>query len=293
MPDWQDIRYFLAVAACGTLSGAARHLGVDHATVSRRIAALEAALDARLVERLPRAIKLTALGLSVLERAREMETAADGIARLAKAAHAPLTGRITLSAPPVLVAPLLAAQLGRFHAQHPHILLSVSAQGQQVSLSHREADIIVRLVRPQEAGNVTRRIGTMPFALYAHRHYLERTPPQDWQFIAFDAQYADMPQQQWLLEIAGNRPVVCELNYISEHLIAARAGVGVAGLPRFLGDRDPELARIDAPVLTFQREIWIATHLDLRSTPAIRAVMDFVIEVIAADPLLGTSLSSN
>jgi DNA-binding transcriptional LysR family regulator len=283
MIDWEDIRYFLAVAQSGTLSGAARHLKVDHATVSRRLAALEAALDVRLVDRLPRSCRLTAVGRQVLERAREMEAGAHGIARLAKAAHAPLVGRVTLSAPPVLVTHLLVEHLARFRAEYPDIRLSLSAQGQQISLSRREADLAVRLVRPREAGSVARKIGAMAFGLYAHRSYAHLSAPERWQFIAFDQNYADMPQQRWLLGIAGDRPVACELNHISEHLIAVRAGVGVAGLPCFIGDRDRDLARIGKDTPPFARDIWLLVHRDLRKTPAVRAVMDFVTAVISGD----------
>lgn len=281
MADWEDIRHFLAVAQSGTLSGAARSLRVDHATVSRRLAALEAALDVRLVDRLPRSCRLTAIGRQVLEQALAMEAGAHGIARLAKAAHAPLVGRVGLSAPPVLVTHVLAGQLTRFRAAYPDIRLSLSAEAQQVSLSRREADVALRLVRPDEAGSVTRKLGTMAFGLYAHRAYAHLDAPEKWQFIAYDQHFADMPQQSWLLGIAGERPVVCELTHSSEHLIAARAGVGVAGLPCFLGEPDRDLVRIREDVPPFARDIWLAVHRDLRKAPAVRAVMDFVAGVIA------------
>jgi DNA-binding transcriptional LysR family regulator len=281
MIDWEDIRHFVAVAQNGTLSGAARHLKVDHATVSRRLTTLEAALDVRLVDRLPRSCRLTAIGRQVFERAVEMEAGAHGIARLAKAAHAPLVGRVALSAPPVLVAHLLAEHLARFRTEYPDIRLSLSAQGQQVSLSRREADVAVRLVQPNEAGIVARKIGAMAFGLYAHRSYAHLTAPERWQFIAFDQSFAEMPQQRWLLGVAGGRPVACELNHISEHLIAVRAGAGVAGLPCFIGGSDHDLVRIDKNVPSFTRDIWLAVHRDLRKTPAMRAVMDFVAAVVS------------
>lgn len=284
MIDWEDVRHFLAVAQSGTLSGAARSLKVDHATVSRRLAALEAALEVRLVDRLPRSSRLTVVGRQVFERALDMEAGAHGIARLAKAAHAPLVGRVTLSVPPALATHLLAGQLTRFRAAYPDILLSLSAQGRQVSLSHRETDIALRLVRPDEAGSVTRKIGTMPFGLYAHRAYPELGTPERWQFIAYDESYAEMPQQAWLLGIAGGRPMACELTHSSEHLMAVRAGVGIAGLPRFIGERDPDLVRIDRDIPPFAREIWLAVHRDLRSTPSVRAVMDFVAAVVSENP---------
>ncbi|WP_426407447.1 LysR family transcriptional regulator [Bradyrhizobium ganzhouense] len=286
MIDWEDVRHFLAVAESGTLSGAARRLKVDHATVSRRLAALEATLDVRLVDRLPRACRLTVIGEAVRERALAMEGGANGIARLATAAHAPLVGRVALSAPPVLVAPLIARHLARFNEDYPNIRLSLAAQGEQVSLSRREADIAVRLVRPQEKGSVKRKIGTMAFGLYAHRSYADLTHPERWQFIAFGQSYAEMPQQQWLLGIAGDRPVVCELNYISEHLIATRAGVGVAGLPLFLGEADSDLVRVTQDAPPFSRDIWLVVHRDLRHSKPVRAAMDFAARVIGEQPFL-------
>ena len=285
MTDWEDLRHFLAVAECGTLSGAARRLNVDHATVSRRLAGLEDALDVRLVDRLPRACRLTRIGRQVHARAVEMETAADAIARLAKAAHAPLAGRVTLSAPPVLVAHLLAEHLARFRADFPELRLSLSAQGRQVSLRRREADVAVRLVRPDEAGSVIRKIGRMAFGLYAHRAYAHLAAPEKWQFITFDQSFGDIQQQQWLLRIAGDRPVACELNHMSEHLIAARAGVGVAGLPCFIGDEDRDLVRLDQEA-RFSRDIWLVVHRDLQKAAAARAVMDFVTATISGNRYL-------
>ena len=286
MVDWEDIRYFLAVAQSGTLSGAARSLKVDHATVSRRLAALEAALDVRLVDRLPRSCRLTTIGTQVFERAMEIEAAAHGIARLAKAAHAPLAGRVTLSAPPALATHLLAEHLPRFRKEYPDIRLSLSAQGQQISLSRREADVAVRLVRPDETGSVARRLGTMAFGLYAHRSYVHLEEPERWEFIGWDETYAPSPAQSWLLDIAGSRSVVCELTHSSEHLVAVRAGVGFAGLPCFLGERDSDLVRIDQDIPQFARDIWLVAHRDLRNTPAVRAVMDFVVSVISENPHL-------
>ncbi|WP_320200346.1 LysR family transcriptional regulator [Agrobacterium sp. rho-13.3] len=280
MADWENLRYFLAVGRSGTLSGAARALKVDHATVSRRLATLEAELDVALVDRLPRSCRLTSIGSQVFDQAVRMESAADGVARIARAAHKPLVGKVTLSAPPVLAAHLLAQHLAHFRAHYSEIRLSLAAQAQQVSLSRREADVALRLVRPEETGSFARKLGVMPFGLYARRDYLHRNQPDRWQFIAFDESFVDMPQQKWLLGIAGARPIACELNDISGHLIAARAGAGVAGLPCFLGDADPDLIRIGEYVPSFSRDIWLVVHRDLRKTPSVRAVMDFVTALI-------------
>lgn len=282
MFDWEDLRHFLAVAQTGTLSGAARMLKVDHATVSRRLAALERSLQTQLVERLPRACRLTATGQHVFELAARMEADAFAVERAVRAEQSPLVGKVTLSAPPVLVSNFLVAQLLEFHRRHPGLQLSVSGQAQSVSLSRREADVAIRLVRPQEPSNVTRKLGTMAFGLYASREYEHLQRPAAWQFIAYDEQMNDMPQQQWLRRIAGERPIVCAISDITGHYAAARAGVGVAGLPCFLGDADQGLQRLAFDGEGFSREIWLVVHHDLKRSPPIRAVMDFLIEVIGS-----------
>lgn len=287
MFDWENFRHFLAVARAGTLSGAARTLKVDHATVSRRLTALETGLHVSLIERLPRACRLTAIGEQIYEQAKAMETAAFTVERLARASEEPLNGRVMLSAPPVLVTHLLASRLVDFRARYASIQLAVSAQAQQVSLSRREADVALRLVRPKEPSNVVRKIGQMPFALYASRQYVATHRPEDWSFIAYDAQFADTPQQQWLLNIASGRSVGCELSDISGHLAAARTGAGVAGLPCFVGDSEPQLMRLDQAGPEFSRDIWLVVHRDLQRNPPVRAVMDFVTQVVAHTPGLG------
>lgn len=291
MLDWENLRHFLAVARVGTLSGAARTLHVDHATVSRRLMALEAELHVSLVERLPRACRLTPLGVQVYEQAKGMEAAAFSVERVARASQQPLSGKVTLSAPPVMVTHLLAGRLADLRSEYPGIQLSVSAQAQQVSLSRREADVALRLVRPKESSSVVRKLGQMPFALYASRDYVASRRPEEWTFITYDAQFADMPQQQWLLGIAGNRSVSCELSDISSHLTAARAGAGVAGLPCFLAEKEPGLLRLEHAGALFSRDLWLVVHRDLQRSAPVRAVMDFVANVIAEEPGLGLEMS--
>jgi DNA-binding transcriptional LysR family regulator len=286
MFDWENLRHFLAVGHAGTLSGAARSLRVDHATVSRRLVALEDELQVALVERLPRACRLTPVGIQVYEQAKAMESTAFAIERHTRASQAPLSGKVTLSAPPVLATHFLATRMADFQATYPGIQLSVTADARQVSLSRREADVALRLIRPKESSNVVRRIGRMRFALYASHHYPALHDPSHWTFIAYDQQFADMPQQKWLLNIAGQRPVSCELSDISGHLIAARAGAGVAGLPCFLGDADKQLVRLDESSAPFSRDIWLVTHRDLRRSETVRAAMDYLGEAFQSSPEL-------
>ncbi|NVN10469.1 LysR family transcriptional regulator [Nguyenibacter vanlangensis] len=285
MFDWEDLRHFLAVAQAGTLSGAARRLKVDHATVSRRLTALETALQMRLIDRLPRSCRLTLMGEQIFHLASQMEASAFAIERVVHAARSPFIGKVTVSAPPVLATNFFAKQVFTFRKRHPDIQLSIASQTQQVSLSRREADIAVRLSRPTEASSVTRRLGVMTFALYASRDYAYRHQPAIWEFIAYDAQYADMPHQHWLLAVAGSRPIVCEVSDITSQHVAARTGIGVAGLPCFLGDADPTLERLPFDGDAFSREIWLVVHADLKHSASIRTVTDFIVDSVSKSDL--------
>jgi DNA-binding transcriptional LysR family regulator len=283
MFDWENMRHFLAVAQAGTLSGAARQLRVDHATVGRRLAALEAELQTPLVERLPRACRLTAAGVRIAEQAGHMENAAIAVARQVKAQQASLQGQVTMNASPVLTTHFIAPRLADFYAAYPGIKLSINGEVRQVSLGRGEADVALRHTRPREPSNIARRIGRMPFALYASRRYRALTAPERWTFISYADQYADMPQQRWLLEIAGDRPVSCELSDISSHLAAARGGAGVAGLPCFLGDADAELIRLELDDKPFSRDVWLVTHREMKRSTLVRAVMDYFAEAFEND----------
>jgi DNA-binding transcriptional LysR family regulator len=284
MFDWENIRHFLAVGRIGTLSGAARSLKVDHATVSRRLSALEDEIKTRLVDRQPRACRLTPIGQRVFELARTMEEDAYAIERFLDASRSPLNGKVTLSAPPILVTNFLVNHLADFRRANPGIQLSISGDIRPVSLSRREADIVLRLVRPEEPTSVVRKLGRVSFGLYASRDYVHLHDPAAWEFIAYDAGFAGVPQQQWLLSVAGERRIACEISDINGHLAAARAGAGVAGLPDFLADADAKLQRVAHDGEPFSREIWMAVHRDLRRSPPIRAVMDFLLKIVAENP---------
>jgi DNA-binding transcriptional LysR family regulator len=290
MFDWENIRHFLAVARIGTLSGAARSLKVDHATVSRRLSALENEIKTRLVDRQPRACRLTPIGQRVFELARAMEEDAYAIERFLDASRSPLSGKVTLSAPPILVTNFLVNHLADFRRANPRVQLSISGNIRPVSLSRREVDIVVRLVRPEEPTSVVRKLGRVSFGLYASRDYAHLHDPAAWEFIAYDAGFAGVPQQKWLMSVVGERRIACEISDINGHLAAARAGAGVAGLPGFLADADAKLQRVAHDGEPFSRDIWMAVHRDLRRSPPIRAVMDFLLKIVAENPAFAKSV---
>ena len=280
MFDWEDMRHFIALAEAGTLSGAARALGVDHATVGRRVGSLEMALGGALIERLPKRWVLTETGRQIAALAQGMETQAYALERAARAQHAPLSGTVTVSSPPAFASHFLAPRLAALRSLHPDIHLSLTGAQGVASLNRQEADIAIRINRPSEAGNIVRRIGRMDFWLYAAPGYVER-PQVEWQFIAYNASLDHVPEQQWLLAFAGERPLVFRTNDLASQVAAARAGVGIAVLPCFLAGQDRQLAALPVALKRVVRDIYLLVHADLRRMPAVRAVLDFIAEQVA------------
>ncbi|MGP0092094.1 MAG: LysR family transcriptional regulator [Xanthobacteraceae bacterium] len=280
MTDWEDLKHFAVFAREGTLSAAAGVLGVDHATVARRIAALEASVEVKLVDRRSRSYSLTAEGKRVAEIAAGMEAAAFDVGRVAQAAKPGLHREVAISAPPSLSISVIAPQLSKLRARHPGITIKLTGEKRTASLNRREADVALRLSRPTEPGLISRRIGSFAFGLYGAPAYIKATSGHSLVFIAYDRSMDDSPQQQWLYAVAAGRQIVLRTNDLENQAAAARAGVGLATLPRFLGDGDPTLQAYEVRGKPVSRDVWLVVHRDLRQVPAIRAVMEFLTDCV-------------
>lgn len=276
MTDWEDLHHFVTLAREGTLSAAARSLGVDHATVARRVAALEESTGLKLVDRRSRVTLLTADGKRIAEVATPMEEAAFAVGRAAQATKPGLDGDVTISAPPNFASSVIAPQLVRLRSQHPGIRIKLIGEKRRASLGRREADVALRLMRPVEASLFVRKLGSFGFSLYGSPAYLEKTAPHALAFIGYDASMATSPQEVWLRGIIGGREVVLRTNDLETQVAAARSGLGVAALPHYLGDSDPGLKRFAVAQKPLSRDVWLAVHRDLRQVPAVRAVMEFL-----------------
>ena len=280
MFDWEDLRYFSVFAQEQSLSAAARKLKVDHATVARRISALETSLNLKLVDRRPRAYVLTADGERIANLGKRMEVESFAVERSALAGQAGAVGEVKVSAPPALACSLIAPYLGKLRQQHPHLSLQLLGNLGSASLNRREADIAIRLSRPTEPDFVARKITTILFALYGSPEYLDRTPADQLTFIAYDESMEQTTQQLWLLEQAGDRPILLRSNDLNIQAMAAKAGIGLAALPYFLGEQySLKPAAITGPPL--EREVWLVTHSDIRHTALIQAVMTFLAQCLA------------
>jgi DNA-binding transcriptional LysR family regulator len=280
MFDWEDMRHFVALAETGTLSGAARALTVDHATVGRRVSALEETFDTKLIERLPKRWVLTEAGQRVAALAQGMQAQAHALERGVKARRSPLSGTVTLSTPPAFASHFLTPRLPLLRRAYPDLHLALLGQKAVASLSQQEADIAVRITRPKEASSVARKIGTMEFWLYAAPGY-ETKPAEEWEFVAYDASLDHVIEQRWLTTFAAERPIVFRANDLFCQVAAARAGIGIAALPCFLAYRDPGLMALSVDLKRATRDIYLVVHSDLRRMPAVRAVLEFVAEQVA------------
>jgi DNA-binding transcriptional LysR family regulator len=279
--DWEDLRHFAAFARSRTLSGAARQLGVDHVTVARRLRGLEDALGVKLVDRRARIPALTVEGERIAALVARMEEDADAVGRAARGLRPELGGVVSISAPPTLVNALIAPRLPELRARHPQLEIHLLGEKRIASLSRRETDIALRLVRPTEAGVVTRKVGSFAFGLYGAKRYVASRRAGELELIAFDDESDALPQQKWLLAQRGARRLVLRTNDLESQLAAVRAGVGVAMLPSFLANRQPDLVRVAQRARPITREVWLVVHDDLRAAPSVRAVMDFLVDATA------------
>lgn len=281
--DWGHLRFFLAMARTGSLSRAAKRLGVDRNTVARRVAALEAALGLSLFERGPQGWTRTAGGDELADLAGRVEEDVLALARHADARDQALTGSVRLTTAAHLATHLLAPAVPLLRQRHPGLVLEIAADQRNFDLTRREADLAVRMGRPRDSGLVTRRLCELAYGLYgspdgAAAKRGEADFGQD-PFLGFDESLASAPQERWLARVGPDRQVVFRTNSTASLQAAARRGVGVALLPRYIGDADPMLRRIEAPDPP-SYEVWLLVHGDLRRTPRVRAVIEWLDELV-------------
>jgi DNA-binding transcriptional LysR family regulator len=284
--DWGDLRYLLAVERAGSFAAAARRLRVDQATVGRRLRALQAAAGTPLLERTSRSLALTEAGRRALAAAEAMDEAALRLERSLEAARPEVAGVLRITATDALATGLLAPRLPALLARHPALRVELHAGNERLSLSRREADLALRLARPVEPTVAARRAGSLGFALYASRVYLRaRGRPgaaglREHALLGYDPDLGTATATAWVDEVPGGR-VVLRASTAAALAAAAAAGLGIAALPCFLADPEPELVRVLPEVRA--RELWIAVHADVRRSPRARAGLEFLSGLLAEE----------
>jgi len=295
--DWDDLRYLLAVSRHGTLTAAAAVLGVTQPTVGRRLAGLERRLRARLVRSGPGGAELTATGEVLVRRAERMELEALEATRLASGRDEGVAGRLTLTASEWLVARVLGPGLAGLLEKHPGLRVDLLASPRWANLARGEADLALRPARFEQQAVFQRELARLGYGLYAARSYLARHGPPDFDrgcpghsLLAMDEDVptADAP---WLREVAGAAQVVARTNGREGLVAMAAAGLGLACLPRIVGDAAAGLELLDPPVPPPERRLWLGVHRDTRHLPRVRAAIAYLAELLRSvqPTLLGAS----
>ena len=277
--DWEDVRFFLAVSRSGTLSGAARALRVNHATVARRIGALEAALGRVLFDRRPDGYGLTPHGQAALDAALAMERFA--LALPEKVEGGSFQGTVRLTTVGSLANHFLVDRLAGFRQKHPGIALEILTDVRVMSLARREADIALRLGRPKDSDLTGRMLAQVHYGFYAARDLVEAgkdcvSAP----LVAYDADAIGIGEAAWLEKHFGARSIAFRSNSNEAQAAAARAGFGIAMLPRYIGDLDVRLREVYPAEPHPPRELWLLSPRELARTLRVRLVLDAVAEIV-------------
>ena len=290
MLEWDDLRLVLAIARNGSLTAAARAMGVTQPTMGRRAEHLEDRLGAQLFERTAAGVALNALGTSLLPLAEQMERSALAAERQIAARDTGLEGLVRITTLEWTGHHLLAPVLARFCRLHPAVTVELITADRVFSLTRHETDVALRPVRFDQEGLVQRRIGATPRGLYASQAYLaERGEPNyaagcpGHTLITLPESLFTLPQANWLHDIlAPKAHVALRSNSLDVHAAAAVAGAGLVLLPRSIGDALPGLRRLNPPETPPDRELWLGFHEDLRHTPRVRALVDYIAAEVRA-----------
>jgi DNA-binding transcriptional LysR family regulator len=281
---WDDMRLVLAIGRAGTLAGAARALGLNHSTVFRRLGALEGRIGVRLFERFRDGYTPTASGEEVIALAGRIDADVTAIERRLAGQDLRPSGLVRVTTTDTMV-DLLMPMLASFRTAHPEIVLELAASNAILNLSRRDADVAIRpSVEPPDM-LVGRRVGAVAFALYASADYLKRKPARlkleehDW--AAPDDSLAHLRAAQWIDATVPAARIVFRTGSLQALLVAVCAGIGVAPVPCYLGDREPGLRRLGGLMDDFAAGLWLLTHPDLRRVARIRAFMDFMAPALA------------
>ena len=229
--NWDNLKFFLALAETGSLSRASAKLRVEHTTVARRIEMLEHDLGARLVERRARSYHLTAEGERVRDRAREIETGIADIARLARGTDGSPGRVVRVNGPPAIISRFLAPRLLPLQKKHPGLRIELVGEARRVSLSRGETDLALRMERPREKGVVARRLAVVAYGLYGSLDYLASCGEDARDFLGFHDSLEHLPQQRWLKKLAGDRGLALRANDLANLMTASRAGLGSRSCP--------------------------------------------------------------
>ncbi|MFT4275836.1 MAG: LysR family transcriptional regulator [Rhodopseudomonas sp.] len=298
MSDWNEFRIVLAIARAGSLAGAAKTLGHDHSTIFRWLNLLEKRRGVQLFDRTSPVYTPTDAGLQMVMVAERLEAEIMALDRSITGQDARLSGKLKITSSETLAYRILNQVLADFCDAHPGIEIELLVDNRQLDLLRREADIAIRATRPHEGELFGRKIASTPWTFYgSHAYFAKRGRPDDMNsltghsIIGWDSA-ASAAAAVWLTDSIAASAFAYRSSSLINQLMAVKAGVGLALLPCYLGDLEPDIDRIIDPLDELTRELWLITHKDLRNTARVRAFFDHVgAGLLARRPLLEGDLS--
>ncbi len=277
----------LAIAETGSLSGASRHLGVSHATVFRRLGNMEQRLGVKLFARNRMGYQPTPAGEELAETARMMDQAALAAERKVAGQDLEPSGEIWLTTTDSLLMGLLAPLLQEFRQQYPAIVLDVAISNQLFNLTRREADVAIRPSNRPPDNLIGRPLNSIGQAIYCHASLglppgtdLRELIKQPW--VGAGSRLQDAKLEHWMEQQGLKAACVYRVDTLVGILSAIRSGMGVGVLPCYLGDQQPDLVQLSAPIAELEYDLWFLMHPDLRGVVRINALMDFLTTAIRA-----------
>jgi DNA-binding transcriptional LysR family regulator len=290
MTNWDDLRAFIAVADETSFALAAKRLGVNKSTVSRRMSALEEALGVRLLDIHGRGHVLTADGQRLLEHARSIATQIEALERDLVGRDAQLSGAVTLATTEALAREVLPPHLKTFRDAFPEVSVAVLTGNEVVRLGEGRAAVALRHgEKPSEGDVVVRALCGVAGALYASREYIERegrpsrVDLSSHKFVGVHENLAHLPAARFLEELVPSSCIAIRCTDLGSQVAAVEVGLGIAVLPCFAGDARPSLVRLFEPEASLSSELWLVWHGELRRTGRVRALVEHLATALAAE----------
>ncbi|MDI1273275.1 LysR family transcriptional regulator [Polaromonas sp.] len=280
--EWSDLRIFLAIARAGTLAGAAKRIGQTQPTMGRRLKTLEAAVGDALFQRTREGFVLTPEGAVMLAHAERIEEEVLGLERKLSGRDAGLEGLIRISSSDWFGVHMLTPVFANFSKKHPGVTIELITDARLFSLSRREADMVFRIRPFEEADIVQRKLMHMPYGLYAARS--ARIPRnhqgQGLALVTMDTAFGGLPDVTWLQRMLPHAHTVFGSNNREAQARMCAAGIGLAVLPRPLGDATPGLKLLDLGEAPPGRDVWVGYHRDLRRLARLKALLDMAVDML-------------
>jgi len=286
--NWNDLRYFLALAQQGSVSGAGRVLSVEHTTVARRVSALEKQLGSRLFDRLPSGYVMTQVAENLLPHALTMQELMQAADREVLGMDTQLSGSLKLTASYDVFSALVTHKLERFVDQYPGIDLQLLSSTSLADLASRQADIALRLSPDPPEYLIGRKVLALRHGIYASANYLKKKRNADL-LIVWEH---ERKVPQWVSDHFPQARVAARTNEIMTMMEAVKNNLGIARLPCYVADAEPVLRRLDLTLTPSNWGVWVLSHVDLRSTARVRVCREFLIDIIIEQKELIEGLNS-